>query len=260
MGLVISSCVKDDVYGIPSIANITNDTEITNANAVTVTADITSLKGIKSATLYYKVNSGSYIAVNMTGTDTMTGIIPAQESDSVVTYYIKVIGNSGDQITSSEFSYTVGAVIIDYTKIVINEIDGNNKFIELYNTGDKDINLKGCYIEKDEEVNWTSTDITINANGYLLLYGEDVVMAGEDQEGYNSNLVFASGLSSKKDVKIEIFTPERSSISKFDLTKEDDRDEENSYSRNNNGKWYYATPTPGLVNAEGTLEVQTVNN
>ena len=150
-------------------------------------------------------------------------------------------------------------ITIDYSTIVLNELNGNQKFIELYNSGETDIDLSGCYIQKDEENNWIADGITLKAGEYLLLWGEDVVAAGEAHEGYNPKLVFSSGLSSKKDIKIELFNPNGESISKFDLTKEDSQDEENSYSRNTDKLWYYATPTPGAVNIVGTTKVLTVN-
>jgi len=166
---------------------------------------------------------------------------------------------NADQPQPEEPDQPEEPVAIDYSVIILNELDGNQKFIELYNSGETDIDLSGCYIEKDEEKNWTANGITLKAGEYLLLWGEDAVAEGEDHEGYDAKLVFNSGLSAKKDVKIELFDPNGESISKFDLTKEDDRDEENSYSRNADKLWYYATPTPGTANIDGTTKVLTVN-
>ena len=50
-------------------------------------------------------------------------------------------------------------VVYDYSKLVLNELSGagedNEKYWELYNTGNQEIDLAGVTINKDEELAWT---------------------------------------------------------------------------------------------------------
>ena len=41
------------------------------------------------------------------------------------------------------------AAPIGYSGLVLNELNGNDKFIELYNKGGEALSLKGIYMEKD---------------------------------------------------------------------------------------------------------------
>jgi len=102
--------------------------------------------------------------------------------------------------------------------LVINELNGTDKFIELYNAGETELDLTGYYMVKDdrEEHNWDAADgLKLAAGGFLLLYSEDVVVEGEPQFGYDPTLVFHSGLSSKKTVKIEMFNKAEESVDVF---------------------------------------------
>ena len=46
--------------------------------------------------------------------------------------------------------------IIDATAsaLVINEIDGNGKFVEIYNNSDKELSLEGVTLHKNEKGTW----------------------------------------------------------------------------------------------------------
>ncbi|MEX2484099.1 MAG: agmatine deiminase family protein [Brumimicrobium sp.] len=69
-----------------------------NLNPYEVTAYISHRSGIESATLYYKVGqSGSYQSVSMTdvGNDDWQGLIPAQNGEVDIYYYVEAESNSG---------------------------------------------------------------------------------------------------------------------------------------------------------------------
>lgn len=69
--------------------------------------------------------------------------------------------------------------------LVLNEVNGNDKFIELRNTSDASFPLEGLTIEKDESVKWTgAVGSSVDAGGYVLLYSSDVTGAGKEHEGY----------------------------------------------------------------------------
>ena len=157
---------------------------------------------------------------------------------------------------------TAVAQKVDYSGLVLNELNGNDKFIELYNKGTEAVALKGVYIEKDGKNVWKAGDITLAAGGYLLLYSEDVVtpttpgeeVAHPEYEG--SGLVFSSGLSAKKAVRVQLFTPSGNSIDDFNLV-DYSTPAPASYSRcpDGTGAWTYADATPGAANAESTTLV-----
>ena len=257
-GLV--SCVKDKPYPGITITNVKYSPIAVQATTnVTVSATITCFNDF-TAKLVYTINGNSN-EVTMTAGDPYTAVIPAQPDGTTVVFYIEA-SNEDFSTKSDVKEYTVGAVQIDYSVLRLNELNGNDKFIEIYNTGTDAINLNGVYIVKDgTNTNWTAdANVNIEAGGYVLLYSEDVTIAGGPQEGYPENLTFHSGLSAKKNVRIQLFTPAGESIDDFNLTNIDLNGEAYgypgnqapaSYSRNANTDWYYADATPGAANVDG---------
>ena len=252
--LVVTSCLKDEVYGGASISDINNTIAYTASDAVTVTAKVSALVNLEAVNLIYAVNGGAPQTVAMTGSGVYTGVIPAQPLDSKVSYYIEA-KTSSMTATSKAVEYTVGAVPIDYSGLKLNELNGNDKFIEIYNAGADVPTIAGIYIEKDGKLVWTGDNRPLAKGEYLLLYSEDVVVAGGAKEGYDPALVFASGLSAKKAVRVQLFSPAAASLADFNLVT-CVKTAPASYSRNKDGKWYFAEATPGAANVEGTEAVQ----
>ena len=261
MGL--ASCVKDKQYPGITISNVTyNPTAVQENDEVTVTATITSFKEILEAKVVYTIDGESLSLAMTKGTDNLyKAVIPAFADGTTVSFYVEADNN---EVTAASpvMEYTVGAVAIDYSVLRLNELNGNDKFIEIYNAGADAINLNGVYIEKDGAQNWLADNtVKIDAGGYLLLYSEDVTIEGAAQAGYPESLTFHSGLSAKKNVRIQLFTPAGVSIDDFNLVNIELNGEAYgyasnqapaSYSRNADGKWYYADSTPGVSNTDGT--------
>ena len=256
MGL--ASCVKDKQYPGINISNVSYaPTAVQADDDVTVTATITSFKDFTAKLVYAVGEAEKAIELAMTaGADNLyTAVIPAQPDGTKVKFHIEAMNGEATAV-SPDMEYEVGAVAIDYTKLRLNELNGNDKFIEIYNTGADAINLNGVYIEKDGAQNWIADNtVKIDAGGYLLLYSEDVLA---DMPDYPEALIFHSGLSAKKNVRIQLFTPAGVSIDDFNLTNIEANDPAYipapaSYSRNADGKWYYADATPGVVNVDGTV-------
>ncbi|HNR28666.1 MAG: lamin tail domain-containing protein [Bacteroidales bacterium] len=249
-----TSCVKDDLYDGPaSISNLKfNPEAVTPKDAVTVTATITDLRSVSSAVLKYSIGGGSAQSVNMTASgDVYSGIIPAQADKAVVTFHVEAVNEKGYIAKSADKSYTVAAVVVDYSGLYLNELNGNDKFMELQNRGTKDIPLEGVYICKDSENDspvWVCDDRTLAPGQFLLLYSEDVQSTHPEQP---EALIFHSGLSAKKNVRIQLFNPAGSSIDDFNLTAIA-KTAPASYSRNTDKKWAYAPATPGAANQEST--------
>jgi len=94
--------------------------------------------------------------------------------------------------------------IIDYTGLVINEVDGNGKFVELYNNSANPIPLANVKLIKDESQTWWNggEDITIEAGGFYTIAqtGTSFVTNASEYTGY-------SGISPKKIVQFELKSP-----------------------------------------------------
>lgn len=159
------------------------------------------------------------------------------------------------QVPSDNEDNNMSVAPTGYSGLVLNELNGNDKFIELYNRGSEALSLKGVYIEKDGKNVWEADDITLEAGGYLLLYSEDVI-AEEHPEYDGSGLVFGSGLSAKKAVRVQLFTPSGVSVDDFNLV-DYLKPAPASYSRypDGTGAWMYADATPGAADAESNILV-----
>lgn len=256
MGL--ASCVKDKQYPGINIANVSYaPTAVQATDDVTVTATITSFKDFTAKLVYStdEANKAEELGMVAGENNLYTAVIPAQPDGTKVSFYVQAM-NGEVTAVSPTMEYEVGAVAIDYSKLRLNELNGNDKFIEIYNAGAEAINLNGVYIEKDDAQNWIGDNtVKIDAGAYLVLYSEDVVA---DHPEIPESLIFHSGLSAKKNVRIQLFTPAGVSIDDFNLTNIDANDPAYipapaSYSRNADGKWYYADATPGAVNVDGTV-------
>lgn len=256
--LAFNSCVKDNFYqGKCVIASFDYSPKpAMDTDEVTVTVSISYVGGGISADLKYKVGTNAEQTVVMTGPaegGTFTGKIPAQDSGKEVVFRIIAKNKDGFE-TEVTGNYTVGAAPIDYTKLRLNELNGNDKFIEIYNFGDVKIKLEGIYVEKDDGLVWTCDNRTLEAGAYLLLYSEDVIASHPE---HDVALVFTSGLSAKKNVRVQLFDPTGTSIDDFNITKHPGGTVAGSYGRNADGLWYtQPTATPGAANVDGVDSVE----
>ncbi len=172
---------------------------------------------------------------------------------------------NGSQVSEdANFTFTVTGnrtlvanfAFSDYSNIILNELNGDSKFIEIYNKGDMDLSLEGMYIMKDDNVagaTWTAdATIVAPAGGYVLLYSADVAI---DHPEHPEALIFYSGLSSKKSIRVMLFMPDGTVRDEFTrgTTGEWGQTISNvapqSYARTpNGGDWKLANPTPGEAN------------
>lgn len=259
--VVMASCVKDEPYNGISISLSYAPTAMTDVNDVTVTATIASFYDV-TATLFYALNDeekNNEVPMTYDATNKVyTAVIPAQPNDTKVVFFVKAVSEKMEKISDSK-DYTVGAVPPDYSVIVLNELNGDTKFIEIYNAGDFDLPLKGMYLYKDEKKTiWTADETVVApAHGYILLYSSDVTGENGAQAGYSESLTFSGGLSGKKTVKIELFLPDGSSRDVFVRGEtgvwgtEISNVKEKSFARTpDGGDWKLAEATPGAANPE----------
>ena len=165
------------------------------------------------------------------------------------------------------------------TGIVLNELSGEEKYIELYNTTDKEISLEGIYLVKydstkddGKSTTWTGAKgMTIAAKGFVVLESSDLADPAEDGDpnyAYESaNHVFKGGLSGKKNVFIELYSAADEKLSEFKRGEEGagwnqvsgfNNDKKHTFSRvpDGTGEFVYADPTKGAANGAKVADIE----
>ncbi len=166
--LSFSSCVDDEVFDGPAIIDQVSVTPAApkSTEPAVVTAKITDLKGITTATLFYRTLTGgnfTAIPMSLTNSNIYSATIPALAKDTKVEYYIEVKNIGGfttlnpSEAPAKLASYTVGASNV--IKLFINEVfaDGtkdatNPDWVEIYNDSDIPVDISG-FSFYDEGIN-----------------------------------------------------------------------------------------------------------
>ena len=185
--------------------------------------------------------------------------------------------NGGPQVDGSGTGN--GGSETKVTGIVLNELSGADKFIELYNTTDKELSLEGVYVVKydsskegGKSTTWTGAKgMTIAAKGYVVLESSDLSDPAEDgdpaYEYESANHVFRGGLSGKKNVFVELYSANDEKLSEFKRGEEGagwnqvsgfNNDKKHTFSRvpNGTGEWAYADPTKGAENGAKVADLE----
>ena len=264
--LVLASCVKDNVYEGPSkIDAVTMSPEApTSFDDIVITATVSGLQAVKTATLNYKAGATSGNLPMAGNGNTYTATIPAQPDGTKVTYTVVIENEAGFTTVSPEKEFTVGDKPSDFTKLVLNELYGaadadSEKFIELYNNGDDPIKLKDVVIKKDEEETWKGLEgEVIMGHSFFTIVGAK----GTTPRG------FSSGFSNKKSVLVELYDPNNNLVDRFQRGEKEDAwgnqslaKVSGSWSRcpNGTGKFMITdTPTLGAKNPDTGTEDPTV--
>ena len=274
LAMMATSCVKDEMYNGPAaIANVAfAPSTVTPDNIVSVTAVVTALKGIQSVNLFYKIDDGVYTSVAMTAgiADTYSGNIPKQIDKAKVTFYVSATTSGGIVNQSAEKTYSVGAIPPNYAAIILNEVDGNTKFVELYNNSDLPVNISGMAIIKngtslknaDNTPNWVvPAGIIIPGRGYGVIKCSGYT-ATADAAAVIVGTV-GDGMSAKQTLLLELTKPDGTVLNTFQrgaspwgvtisaIAATD------SYSRcpDGTGAWKTALSTPGKANGVATGDI-----
>jgi len=194
VGLFISSCVKDDVYvGPPTISNVSINPQAPGAtDSVLVTANINDLKGIKTATLYYKASTETTfttLTMEAGASYTYSAKIPTYPISTVVTYYIEAINVSNlmavypNNAPTATSAYTVGAPAIVINEIFSRGVALDPDWIELYNSSDNAVDISGYKIYDSGGQSGSKAKMTIPASttiaskGYYVIVVDDAASA-----------------------------------------------------------------------------------
>lgn len=256
--LALTGCVKDEIFKGPSKIDkvVFSPESPTSKDAVKVTATVSGLQAVRTATLNY---NGTDLNMSGSGSD-WSATIPALADGTEVSFTIKVVNEADFETVSDKYSYKVGDPAPDWSKLKLNEVYGagadEEKFFELYNGSDFDIKLTGVTISKDEANCWTGIDgEVVPAKGFFAIIGAK----GTTARG------FSSGFSAKKSVLVELFDNKGNKIDQFQRGDKMDSGEwgaslsnvKGSWSRvpDGTGKWMITnTFTPGAANSTDAAE------
>ena len=166
--------------------------------------------------------------------------------------------------------------------IVLNELDANNKFIEIYNTTDKEVSLEGVHLVKydstkegGKSTTWTgAAGMKLAAHAWIYIESSDLAdeaEGGDPNYVYQSeNHIFKGGLSGKKNVKIELCDATGKVLDTFVRGEEGagwnqvsgyENDKTHTFSRcpDGTGAWAYADSTPGAANGAKVADIKQDN-
>lgn len=156
--------------------------------------------------------------------------------------------------------------------VVINEVDGNSKFLELYNKGEKEVSLQGYMLFKDENADareegsqsWLCEGkVSIKPGEHLVLWSYKSTVEGSQD---NPDVIINCGLSAKQNVKLVLVDPEGDVADTFVRGEAGELGYGNhpmsgskteSFSRvpDGTGEFVLALPTPGAANGEKTGDI-----
>jgi hypothetical protein len=163
--------------------------------------------------------------------------------------------------------------------VVLNELSGADKYIELYNTTDKEVSLEGLKLVKydaskdgGKSTTWTGkAGMKITAKGYVVLESSDLAdeaEGGDPNYAYESaDHVFKGGLSGKKNLKIELQAADDKVLDVFARGDEGagwnqvsgfNNDKNHTFSRVQDGKgeFVYADPSKGKANGAKVADIE----
>jgi len=153
---------------------------------------------------------------------------------------------------------------VDYSPLIVNEIDGNFKFVEIYNSGAEDISMKGVTLDRNNgKSSWTGTagDV-IPAGSYRLVAFSGATTEVTSNPAYVGWTV-STGISASQGLIIALIDPDGNVINGFRRGDDTNLGQNNSvtvcttgsYSRMSDGTWVYAEQTPGEANGTPIGEI-----
>ena len=142
-----------------------------------------------------------------------------------------------EEVNIEDYTIRINEYMTHNTKMFYASDGGYYDFIEIYNYGDKDLNLKGLSLSDDERNlnKYLLPEVIIEKKDYLVIY----LTGGKEIDG-----VYANFKLSDTDKKIVLSGNEKV-IDIVDIVKLDDNE---SYGKIDDKWYYFLTPTPGSEN------------
>jgi len=154
--------------------------------------------------------------------------------------------------------------------LVLNEISGFNKFVEIFNSDAVDIPLQGVKLQRNDgptsgsEWIGTASD-SIPAGAYRIILFNSYTPVDLNTNPAYTGWTVGSGISNQQILKVAIVDPAGNPIDVFirgdvplpawgnntGVT----QDNAHSYSRMDIATWAYADPTPGAVNGARAADI-----
>lgn len=204
-----------------------------NGNPVDAVDNLTNLTTVEDSETYGRATDGTGAWVVFT-----TGTIGASNAGGVI--------KGGEPAPAA--------------KVVLNELDGNNKFIELYNAGNADADLSGWQMFKDGETDakWIGPD------KFILKAGEFFALnCVKKSTEYATD--FGAGFSAAKNVQIILLDKDGKEVDRFERGTETGGwgnielpSKEESFSRvpDGTGPFVYAASTKGAKNGTKVADIE----
>ena len=155
---------------------------------------------------------------------------------------------------------------VDYTKLIVNEIDGNFKFVEIYNSDTKDIPMNGVVLDRNNGASsWTGTSADVMPAGSYRLVAFNSATADVTSSSAYVGWTASSGISANQGLIVVLKDPsgkvingfQRGDASNLGVSGSVSTNTSASYSRMSDGTWAYAVQTPGAANGPS---VGTIGN
>jgi hypothetical protein len=191
IGMIVSACVKDEVFqGPPVISDLVLTPQAPAENqAVQVSVKVTDLNGVESVKLFYKIESGNYIEVVMTANSNLyTAEIPGLASEITVAYYVMATNKSGlktyfpDGAPATTAAFTVGAPLIVMNEIYSRGNAADPDWIEIYNASDAEVDISGYSVYDGGGQSGTKPKLAIPEGTLIPAKGFFVMVVDEDSE------------------------------------------------------------------------------
>jgi hypothetical protein len=216
----------------PAIVNVTRSPLIpTKADNVTVRVELLSTTGVTGVKVYYRFNNGSFTSLNTTlSAGLYSATIPATNALGEMEYYVEAQNSNGSSFrprTAPERTYSYLLNEDALPDLVINEFmalntsccpdksGGTDEFddwIEIYNRGDVDVELKGFYLSDDVSNPFNSripleSSLKIPKGGYVIIWADGQREQGDNHVDFRLNQSGeAVGLYYKDGRKIDEYT------------------------------------------------------
>ena len=152
----------------------------------------------------------------------------------------------------------------DYTHLVLNEISGEHKFVEIYNAGNETISLHGVRLQRNNGSSAGGSEWIGKKGDVIPAKAYRIVTFNNYQLPDNWTIVpevlgsINSGISDQQILKVAIVAPSGNPVDVFirgnvplpawQTTDNVTRNRSHSYSRMTDNRWAYAFPTPGAEN------------